>query len=297
MSIDHLTPYLDREGICPDPVFIIGSPRSGTTALGHALDRHPQLWAARESYFLYDCFGNGRASGSWQRHRERKNPSFLATSEVERAEFLGFLGLGVNALYTSRSGGLRWVDPTPLNTVMVDDLADLFPGAQFLFLVRDGRSVVHSMGRFRENLEEKKGPIPDREMPPWTHDFGSACETWSRYTSTGAAFAAANPDRCLTVRNEELSMDAHAGFARVQEFLRLDHDDAPAAFFGKRRINSSFSEGGSESGWAEWGPELRRTFATAAGPVLIGSGYLDQHELETWTKSQPVRPAAANPAT
>ena len=147
MSIEHLTPYLEREGICPDPIFVIGSPRSGTTALGHSLHKHPELWASKESYFLYDCFGNGRAGRSWQRHRERKNPSFLASSEVGRAEFLGFLGLGVNALYTSRSGGLRWVDPTPLNTIMVEDLADLFPGAVFLNLVRDGRSVVRSIGK------------------------------------------------------------------------------------------------------------------------------------------------------
>ena len=188
MSIEHLTPYLDRDGICPNPIFIIGSPRSGTTALGHALDKHPELWASKESYFLYDCFGNGRAGGTWQRHRERKNPSFLAHSDVGRAEFLGFLGLGVNALYTSRSGGLRWVDPTPLNTIMVEDLADMFPGATFLNLVRDGRSVVRSMGRFRDNLEAKKGPVPDAEMPPWTDDFRSACETWTRYVAAGATF-------------------------------------------------------------------------------------------------------------
>jgi Sulfotransferase family len=297
MSIDHLTPYLDREGICPNPVFIIGSPRSGTTALGHALDRHPELWAARESYFLYDCFGNGRAGGTWQRHRERKNPSFLANSEVERAEFLGFLGLGVNALYTSRSGGLRWVDPTPLNTIMVEDLADLFPGAMFLNLVRDGRAVVRSMGRFRENLEAKRGQIPDFEMPPWTHDFRSACETWSRYVTAGGTFGAAKPDRCLTIRNEDLAADAAAGFARIQEFLGLVQDDEPGAFFGKRRINSSFSEGSSEPGWLDWAPEQRRTFAEIAGATLIEAGYADADELETWASSQPVESAAGTPRT
>jgi hypothetical protein len=286
---------MDREGICPSPIFIVGSPRSGTTALGHALHKHPELWASKESYFLYDCFGNGRAGGTWQRHRERKNPSFLAHSEVERAEFLGFLGLGVNALYTSRSGGLRWVDPTPLNTVMVEDLADMFPGALFLNLVRDGRAVVRSMSRFRDNLEAKAGPIPDGEMPPWTHDFSSACETWTRYTVAGATFAAANPDRCLNIRNEALAADPAAGFARIQEFLEVTPDDAPSGFFGNRRINSSFSEGRSEPGWDEWAPELRRTFATIAGPALIEAGYLDARELDAWASAEPVEPATPEP--
>ena len=258
MTIEHLTPYLDRDGICPNPIFIIGSPRSGTTALGHALDKHPELWASRESYFLYDCFGNGRAGETWQRHRERKNPSFLAHSDVGREEFLGFLGLGVNALYTSRSGGLRWVDPTPLNTIMVEDLADMFPGATFLNLVRDGRSVVRSMGRFRDNLEAKKGPVPDAEMPPWTDDFRSACETWTRYVVAGAMFAAANPDRCLEIRNEDLAADPVAGFARIQEFLGVTLDE--------RRRRSSTSGGSTRASarvrrmpaWTEWPPELRR---------------------------------------
>jgi hypothetical protein len=295
MSIDHLTPYLEREGICPNPIFVIGSPRSGTTALGHALDRHPDLWASRESYFLYDCFGNGRADGTWRRHRERKNPSFLAHSEVERTEFLGFLGLGVNALYTSRSGGLRWVDPTPLNTVMAEDLAEMFPGALFLNLVRDGRAVVRSMGRFRDNLEAKKGPIPDGEMPPWTHDFRSACETWTRYTVAGARFAAANPARCLTVKNEALAADPSAGFSRIQEFLGLTPDDRPGAFFGRRRINSSFSEDQSEPNWADWAPELRRTFATIAGSALVETGFVEAGELEAWARSEPVESAPATP--
>jgi hypothetical protein len=295
MSIDHLTPYLDREGICPNPIFIIGSPRSGTTALGHALDKHPELWASKESYFLYDCFGNGRAGGTWQRHRERKNPSFLASSEVERAEFLGFLGLGANALYTSRAGGRRWVDPTPLNTVMVEDLADLFPGAQFLNLVRDGRAVVRSMGRFRDNLETKIGPIPDGEMPPWTHDFRSACETWNSYATAGANFAAASPDRCLTIRNEDLAADPAGGFRRIQEFLGLTPDDRPAGFFGNRRINSSFSQDPSAPGWTEWAPERRRKFAAIAGDALIEAGYANAGELEAWASSEPVESGSATP--
>jgi hypothetical protein len=291
MTIENLTPYLDREGICRNPIFIIGSPRSGTTALGHALDRHPELWAARESYFLYDCFGNGRADGTWRRQRARKNPSFLAASDVGREEFLGFLGLGVNALYTTRSGGLRWVDPTPLNTIMVEDLADLFPGASFLNLIRDGRSVVRSMGRFRGNLEAKKGPIPDGEMPPWTHDLTSACETWARYVDAGMTFAAAHPDRCLEVRNEDLSGDPAAGFERIQTFLGLAPDDRSARFFGKRRINSSFSEDASESSWEAWTPESRSTFAEIAGPALVRAGYSDADELRAW--ADPERAASA----
>lgn len=33
MSIDHATPHVKGAKVCADPVFVIGSPRSGTTAL------------------------------------------------------------------------------------------------------------------------------------------------------------------------------------------------------------------------------------------------------------------------
>jgi hypothetical protein len=284
MSDDHPSPDLDVDGICPDPVFIIGSPRSGTTALGHALNQHPQLWASKESYVLNDLFGGGRARKSWDRHQERLNPSWLRAENVDLDEFLGFLGLGINALYSSRSDGLRWVDPTPLNTLMVDDLALLFPGAVFLHLVRDGRAVVHSMGSFRENLEAKKGPVPEAEMPAWTTDFRRACETWAKYVETGVRFAVANPERCLQVRNEDLGSDPDAGFRQITDFLDLAPDNGPATFFSKRRINSSFdaNPNAPREGWARWGSDERRTFVEVAGTTLARTGYANTDELDAW---------------
>jgi hypothetical protein len=292
MSIDQLGPHFEADGICPDPVFVIGSPRSGTTALGHALNRHPALWASKESYVLNDLYGGGRATRSWRRHQERVNPSWLRAEEVDLDEFLGFLGLGINAMYSSRSGGLRWVDATPLNTLMVDDLALLFPGAVFLHLVRDGRAVVHSMGSFRDNLEAKKGPVPAEEMPGWTTDFRRACETWTKYVEIGVGFAAASPGRCLQVRNEDLGSDPDAGFRQITDFLGVAPDAGPATFFSKRRINSSFDADPNalREGWAQWGSDERRTFVEVAGATLARTGYASAEELEAWRTTDTAEP-------
>jgi hypothetical protein len=37
-------------------VFIVGSPRSGTTIFGELLDKHPQLSQWYEPYFVWDRF-------------------------------------------------------------------------------------------------------------------------------------------------------------------------------------------------------------------------------------------------
>jgi hypothetical protein len=294
-NIHMLSSYLELEGICRNPVFVIGSPRSGTTALGHALNEHPEFWASKESYVLHQLYGRGRADRVWQHHWKRMNPSWLRTQEVERSEFLGFLGLGLNALYTSRSGGRRWVDPTPLNTLMVDDLADMFPTASFLNLVRDGRFVVRSMGGFREMVERQHvEPIPADELPQWTGDFRFACETWAEYVETGRRFEAAHPERCLTIRNEDLAAEPDAGFARIHDFLGAGADDGPARFFAGARVNSSFprSAKSCDSPTADWHSERRQAFAEIAGAALVQAGYASPAELNGWAASGHLEPAS-----
>ena len=290
MGIDDVAAGLasGSVAVCHRPIFIIGSPRSGTTALGHALNRHPELWASKECYALHALYGGGQADRVWKQHWERKTPSWLRAQEVDRAEFLGFLGLGVNALYSSRSEGRRWVDPTPLNTLMVNDLSAMVPGAYFIHIVRDGRNVVRSMRRFRQTVEELRGPIPSDEMSAWTRDFREACATWVNHVETALRFEQAHPQRCVTVRNEDLAAEPYAGFGRIHRFLGVAADDGPAEFFDTTRINSSFRRGfqpSSEPDWGDWDPDRRREFTEIAGATLVRAGCASGSELEMWADS------------
>ncbi len=51
--------------ICRRPVFIIGSPRSGTSVLAWALAQHKDFWTAGETDFLFHLFGQGRLETAW----------------------------------------------------------------------------------------------------------------------------------------------------------------------------------------------------------------------------------------
>jgi hypothetical protein len=285
MSVDHLRPYLELEGICRNPVFIVGSPRSGTTALARALGQHPALWVSKESYVLHQLYGKGRIDRVWKHNWERATPSWLRAEDVERAEFFGFLGLGLNALFSSRSRGRRWVDQTPLYTLMVDDLADMFPGASFLHIMRDGRSVVRSMARFQDVFDDVQGEVLGDEIPPWAGDFRLACETWADCVERAWRFEDAHPDRCVTTRNEDLAADPDTGFAGIHAFLGVEPHDAPAASFGGTRINSSFRRGATrpnDANWDDWAADLRQAFVDIAGPTLVRAGYASADELQRW---------------
>src|SRR6516162_11960390 len=90
--------------VCPNPIFIIGSPRSGTTILAWSLAQHSQLWTSEESDILFDLLGRGHVDKAFNCARARPGGiDWLKVNGVERAEFLGYLGLGFNALVSSRS--------------------------------------------------------------------------------------------------------------------------------------------------------------------------------------------------
>ena len=89
---------------------------------------------------------------AFERAMEIPGRAGFGVEDVSREEFLASVGMGINALITSRSGGRRWIDHTPLYTLIVDTLAEVFPGASFIHILRDGREVVHSMLDFADSI-------------------------------------------------------------------------------------------------------------------------------------------------
>jgi hypothetical protein len=281
--------------ICPDPIFVIGSARSGTTALAFALNKHSQLFNLNETTILIDLFGGDKAVQAYRTSVERPAPTMLRTLGVKLDEFLECLGVGINTLFTRKSEGKRWIDKTPQYTLLVDLLADLFPGAYFIHMLRDGRRVVNSMANFHNapsrELERKKvGAIK-----PW--DFKNACQVWSRYVEICLDFQSRHPTRCLTVINENLVADPAKGFRRLFEFIHAPYEEAPAEYFGSHQINSSFWEGGRVDSplierfsdpWETWTAEQQQTFKEKAAQTLTRCGFVLPDEPLSTTHSSGI---------
>jgi GT2 family glycosyltransferase len=281
---------LDLPEICPDPVFIIGSPRSGTSILAWSLAEHGELCTEAESDIFYYLLKDGALERAFETSVARADGSWLANHGVDLEQFLAHLGLGLNALLTGTAGGRRWVDQTPANTLVVDRLAEMVLGARFLHVLRDGRRVVHSMVNFDrtfgdpETIERMKSA---GRLPPWTTDFRDACRTWARFTRIASEFCRGNPERAFTVTNERLITDPDDALREVLEFLGVSYDPAPAAFLRTHRINSSFAPSGRSADapptltepWREWGPEQRHVFFEEAGEMMIACGFATAAEL------------------
>src|SRR5437764_3784442 len=173
MSASSSGVMLRQVPVCCNPIFIIGSQRSGTSILARALGQHSALWYSSEGHVFYRLFDPHRLDEVYASEIGRP-VRWIHKEGVTRLEFFESMGMGLNALFTSRSGGKRWIEKTPENTLIVDVLADMFPGSSFVHILRDGRHVVHSMIHMAH---------PRR----WTENLTRACRQWRRYIhrSTG----------------------------------------------------------------------------------------------------------------
>lgn len=247
--------------VCPDPIFVVGAPRSGTSMMQHSLRQHPGLWGGEESDFMIPLL-----QGAKEAHEygvRRGDLHWLSSQGVAGTEFLRHVGYGINALYTDRSGGLRWVEQTPQYTLHLDDLNAMFPGARFLFMLRDGRSVVHSLRHF---------------VNPVQHD--RACRIWKRFTEAGLNFKSSDSgDRVMVVPYEEIVAETDRVLREIYAFLDMPFEAASVDFIRSNSpINSSFT--GERTArekivprWEAWSPDERETFDRIAGDLLVELGF------------------------
>jgi len=220
----------------PDrPIFIVGSPRSGTTLLFDVLNRSAGVASlGTESHLLWEMYhpAGGR---SWRSHEVR--PEDIGRLEAR------LLTWAISEITADR----RYVDKSPRNSVRVRYLHALFPDARFVYLRRDGRAVVSSLmtgwrstGPMFPGLEVPT-PLSIREYggtswkflapPGWRamatgHSLAEVCAfQWA--AANGAilqARRAIQPESWVDVRYEDLVADPVAQVRRLLEALDLPVD-------------------------------------------------------------------------
>lgn len=148
------------------PIFVVGSPRSGTSILTWCLGQHPNMFAVPESNWMGD-FGIN-AAVVHQVGAARGHLSILSAMDISLDELLANFGRSINDLILSHRLDLektraaipslpefmrrslpgpkmRWVDGTPEYSLHIYALTKLFPEAVFIHVLRNVRDVVRSM--------------------------------------------------------------------------------------------------------------------------------------------------------
>lgn len=102
------------------------------------------------------------------------------------------------------SGKVRWGDKTPPYVKIIPQLCRLFPGARFIYLVRDGRDVTKSIQKLMMyGMTVRQNSIEWTEANRWEH----------KWAVSGYA------DRILPVRYEDLVLDPEPTLRGICEFI------------------------------------------------------------------------------
>ena len=124
------------------PVFVVGSMRSGSTMLRLILDSHPNIAIGAETGFMGAVMAaksipNWRNGDGWYRRLDWTEPEFNARLR----EFYA----GVFRRYAEARGKQRWGEKTPFHTGHIAEMAQIFPDAVFVGIVRHPGGVAASL--------------------------------------------------------------------------------------------------------------------------------------------------------
>jgi hypothetical protein len=228
-----------RDEIFDRPIFIISSPRSGSTMLFEALAQAQDLYTiGQESHALIEGVP---ALNPASRH--------FASNRLEAADATPELGAVLRQRFLAelrdRDGRIapslpvRMLEKTPKNALRIPFLAQLFPQAQFVYLHRDIRQTLSSMieawqsGRFRTypHLPGWTGPSWSLLLVPgWKELIGRPLQEivaaqWEITANTLLDDLAAVPaDRVHRVRYDEIVADPTQAMQRLSSLLGLAWD-------------------------------------------------------------------------
>lgn len=221
------------------PIIVVGCPRSGTTMLQLMLHAHHRIAIPPETRFVMAAYQHRREFGDLrQEHRRRALARWIVDRRQTRFGDLGLdaedvvaritegpptLGSALAAVfraYADRFGKPRWGDKRPAYLQNLDLILRLFPDAQIVNILRDGRDCVASL----------------KEMSWHRQDIYATVAAWARAVDDGRRAARRlAADQYHQLRYEDLVADPPGRLAELCAFLGEPYDPAmaqPAAVAG-----------------------------------------------------------------
>jgi hypothetical protein len=220
---------MTREAAASDggaPVIVLGVSRSGTTLLKEMLDRHSELAVPSESYFIPQL---------WDRHGPRPDAEAIL-ADLGRLARVREWGVSpddvrrrlppdpsfpeviaaVYGVYAGARGKARFGDKTPAYMQRLDLLERVFPHAQYVHIVRDGRDAMLSFAAMRRR------PRFNWARPRGVGDF--ACHWHFEVRAARRLGEAVGRDRYLELRYEDLVAEPERALREVCALVGLSYE-------------------------------------------------------------------------
>lgn len=289
-----------------DPIFIVGCPRSGTTLLQWILKSHPRIsFPSGESGFFIRFYRNIGEYGDLSRVEdvERLLTDIWATKpDYFERMFLGikfdplkyakqFHRQGcdsitkiIDSLYLENAKAenkIRWGDKTPFYVLHLDKILDIFPTAQVIHVIRDGRDVALSLFGRKEDFG--------------IYNVYCAAKYWEQYVTAGQEFGKKfSNSTYMELRYEDIITDTAGTLKKVCSFLEEEFSVSllnyqRATIKGKTPM---LAEPIQKSNFNKWKKEFslgqQKVFEKVAGNLLDKCGYEIRYRTGSFTLPEKV---------
>jgi peptidoglycan/xylan/chitin deacetylase (PgdA/CDA1 family) len=217
-------------------IFLVGSPRSGTTILQSLLAAHPEIISFPESKFFHYLLCDKLTANLSTRL------GIFFRDEINRPELLNDFDdnqtvANKASWFVSILDGLAveenksiWLEKTPEHIYFIEDIQRLIPDAKFIHILRNGMDTIASMYEATRTFSDLWGGIWDLEH---------CIERWKYAVLTSHKYV--NKSRHMFVKYEELIDNKNLVLAGICDFIGIEYDAAMLINYKEKAANLSLN--------------------------------------------------------
>ena len=213
-------PPLETPNTRPNPIFMIGFPRSGTTLLDTILRSHPSIEVIEEKpmvdkliYSLNELTKNNY-----------ENLKKIEIDQIKKIRNIYFKNLDIHIQNNHNSK--IYIDKLPLNIINVGEIYRIFPKAKFIFSLRHPCDCVLSC--FMQNFELNNAMANFLNLEDSAKLYDSVMKLWTQYISIF-------PINYHEIRYENIISDFESTIKSVLDFLGLPWDKSVLEYYKTAR--------------------------------------------------------------
>ena len=219
------------------PIFIVGCERSGTTMLRLILHSHANIAIPPQTKFIKKVYKRRLFFGNlikpknrnkiikWFSDNHNKKTKIidlgLDSNEIQNeilksGNSLGAILSTIFRLYSNLHNKSRWGDKHPYYIKYLDQLFKLFPDAQVIHIIRDGRDAVASL----------------KSMPWWKNDSIYSMLNWREAIIKGRkAKLKYNSNQFIEMRYEDIIEEPEKNIKTLCNFLEEEFSTKMLKFY------------------------------------------------------------------
>ncbi|MEG5053662.1 MULTISPECIES: sulfotransferase [unclassified Microcoleus] len=217
-------------------IFLVGSPRSGTTMLQSLLAAHPEVISFPESkffhYLLYKKFAGkfpGRMEAFFK--DEINRPELLQdfdNSQTVATKVSWFVGV-LDGLAAEQNKSI-WLEKTPEHIYFIEDIQRFLPDAKFIHILRNSMDTIASLHEATRNSHDLWGP-------GW--DLNHCIHRWKEAMLISHKYA--KKSNHILVKYEEILENKVKKLEELCDFMGIEYDERMLEFYQEKAAHLSLN--------------------------------------------------------